>query len=234
MAKSNSGTKKFAPKVRQKCLLWCARHCCLCGKNCRLDIEIHHLEDALPVGKLNGIDNAIPVCYQCHADLERSKANSPRGSKYIIEELKARREQIYEEHTRHLVPVLYYGPTKDLPFPQVQFFIQNTDGSRPVYAKCRVEIYVDGKLLGTPIRHYAGDKCWACNPGLTGVGWFDLSSGNLKKAPDYKGPSPTDPQVQQVRLRVYMTIIDSLDRGHHRLPAEWYYNRDKKGWTYDP
>lgn len=237
MAKSKRRKPKFPPSVRRKCLLWCARHCCLCGKNCGLDIELHHLEENLPPREVNRIDNAMPVCYDCHADLERSKANSPRGSKYNIVELKARREQVYEEHTRHMVPIINYGPLNDpnMQFPNVRFHLHNTDGGLPVYAKCRVEIYVSRQLFGTPVRHYSGKKLWTCNPGLVALGWFSLGQGrHLQKDPNYQGPTPDQAQGKDVRLKVYLTIVDPFDREHDRLPVEWFYDWARAMWVYDP
>jgi len=103
MAKSK---KKFSNDVRKKAFLWSARHCCLCSKQCGLDIELHHINPNLDLPDLNNIDNAIPVCYECHSKLEFSRLNSPRGSKYSPQEIKDRRNQIYEEKTRNLVPVM--------------------------------------------------------------------------------------------------------------------------------
>ena len=226
---------KFPPAVRLKCLLWCARHCCLCGKNCGLDIELHHLDESLPLPDLNKIDNAIPVCYYCHADLERSKSGSPRGSKYVIAELKARREQIYEEHTRHLVPVLNYGPVNgtNVRFPKVPFHINNTNGGLCVQVSCTVEILVNGKFYGTPVRHYSGKKLWACNPGLIVTGNFSLVDPRLLVLnAKYKGPAPDAPSAKDVRIRAHMTIIDAYGRGHDRLPVEWYYRGGS--WVFDP
>jgi hypothetical protein len=67
---------------------------CLCGQQCGLDIELDHIDPSFETPALNDTDNAIPVCYLCHAKLEFSRAGSPRGSKFSIAEIKARRDQI--------------------------------------------------------------------------------------------------------------------------------------------
>jgi hypothetical protein len=227
--------KKFPYDVRKKALLWSDRHCCLCGSQCGLDIELHHIEPNLTPPFLNAIDNAIPVCYTCHAKLEFSSLNSPRGNKYSPQEIKDRRNKIYEEKTRHLVPVLLYGPTNKLSFPKVQFFIQNNDGALQVRARCKVEILVNHKLFGTPIRHYSGGHPWVCNPGLTAVGWFDLGDSNkLEKRPQYRGIDPDKAIGRDLRLRVHLTIIDVFEREHERIPVEWYYDWKQNSWIYDP
>ena len=227
--------KKFSNSVRKKALLWSARHCCLCRKQCGLDIELHHIDPNLDPPELNAIDNAIPVCYECHSKLEFSKFNSPRGSKYSKEEIKDTRDQIYEENTRHLVPIIAYGPTDDLSFPQVRFFMVNTDGKLNVRVRCKVEIFISGRLFGTPKRHYAGKRIWVCNPGLRVKGWFDLSDpAKLIKDPKYEGILPHEASGKKLRLRVHLNIIDAFEREHDRLPVEWFFNWEKQKWIIDP
>ncbi|MCK4439813.1 HNH endonuclease [Candidatus Bathyarchaeota archaeon] len=58
--------KDFSEDTRLKCVLWSDRYCCLCGKACGPDIEIVDID---PEGG-NDLDNAIPVCYYCHATRE--------------------------------------------------------------------------------------------------------------------------------------------------------------------
>jgi hypothetical protein len=227
--------KKFPDNVRKKALLWSDRHCCLCGKQCGLDIELHHIEASLEPPQLNEIDNAIPVCYDCHSKLEYSLLNSPRGSKYSPQEIKDRRDQIYEEKTRHLVPILTYGPTDGMQFPKVQFYISNHDGSLNAQALCKVEIYINNKLFGTPTRHYSGEHTWVCNPGLASVGWFDLSDPQkLVKKSNYRGILPDKAKDKDLRLRVHLTIIDTFERKHERIPVEWYFSWGKNKWEFDP
>ena len=227
--------KKFPYNVRRKALLWSARHCCLCRKQCGLDIELHHIDPTLDLPHLNAIDNAIPVCYECHSKLEFSLLNSPRGSKFSQREIKDTRDQIYEEKTRHLVPVIMYGPTNDFTFPQVRFCITNTDGTLNVRVRCKVEIYVSGKLFGTPTRHDSGAHLWVCNPGLTVSGWFDLANpAKLKKRSAYSGVPPHEASGKKLRLRVHLTIIDVFEREHERIPVTWYFSWEKQEWVYDP
>src|SRR3989344_1525412 len=97
---------KFKSDVKIKCLLWCDRHCCLCRKNCGPDIELAHINRKLTDQTLNEIDNAIPLCYECHAKVGHYNIEEPKGNKYTASELRSRREQVYEEFTRHLVPLI--------------------------------------------------------------------------------------------------------------------------------
>ena len=82
---------------RARILLWCARHCCFCGKACTTNIEVHHI-DGNPAN--NDLGNLIPVCFDCHGELERYNPRHPVGTKYRHLEITTRRDQIYELHTR--------------------------------------------------------------------------------------------------------------------------------------
>lgn len=81
----------FNEDDKVKILLWCGRHCCLCGKFAGVGIEVAHLEKTS-----SDIDTAIPLCFDCHASVGHYNSKHPRGKKYSIKELKARRDQIYE------------------------------------------------------------------------------------------------------------------------------------------
>src|SRR5881628_40520 len=52
----------FDEADKLKALLWCDRHCCLCGKATGTGIEVAHLDP-----KRSDLDNAIPLCFDCHA-----------------------------------------------------------------------------------------------------------------------------------------------------------------------
>jgi hypothetical protein len=126
--------KEFKEEDKIKMLLWCDRHCCMCKKTCATDIEIAHIDRRGG----NDIENGIPLCYDCHAKIGHYNREHPRGNKYKPDELKARREQIYEEYTRNLVPPIHFyldqrkvdNTLHDLPF--VGFRLQHVADSLPV------------------------------------------------------------------------------------------------------
>lgn len=70
----------------------CRRRCCVCHRFCGVKIELHHLD---PSGSGGGddIDNAIPVCFECHAEIRLYNDAHPRGRKFHPEELRAHKEQ---------------------------------------------------------------------------------------------------------------------------------------------
>jgi 5-methylcytosine-specific restriction endonuclease McrA len=45
----------------------CRRRCCVCYRFCGIKIETDHM---IPEGEggSNDIDNAIPLCFECHAE----------------------------------------------------------------------------------------------------------------------------------------------------------------------
>lgn len=54
----------------------CKRHCCVCLKWCGTKIHLHHIIPGAQGGP-DEIDNAIPVCLDCHAEVE-SRGNMGR------------------------------------------------------------------------------------------------------------------------------------------------------------
>jgi hypothetical protein len=63
------------------------RRCCICHRFCGTKIELHHM---VPKGQkgTDQIDNAIPVCFECHADMETYNRQHPRGRSFTPAELR--------------------------------------------------------------------------------------------------------------------------------------------------
>jgi len=218
---------EFSEKVKTKCLLWCDRHCCLCKKPCGVDIEVAHI-DATKTDS-EDIDNAIPLCYDCHAKIGHYNQEHPRGNKYKENELKVRRNQIYEEHTRHLVPPIHFEITQNLPggkvreFPDIGFSVQHLGDSLPVNVLVGTEIFLDSERLKKPTDgsgHYSMEVPWKMNPRLGALGHFDVHEavGNDK----------------QLRITIHAIVIDQYERRHELLPMSWAYIRESNSWYYDP
>jgi hypothetical protein len=205
----------FSEKDKITVLLWCDRHCCLCGKAAGLDIEVAHLKEGRA-----GRDNAIPLCFNCHAAVGRYNKNHPLGRKYSLDELKARREQIYEQHTRHLVHPVKYGlsqkPRSDLPIqqrslPDVGFYIINLGNTYPVRARVTIELARGSKKLDPPVTtgHYNGKSLWNLNPGLGVDGHFRIPHHVLND------------KTKPLKVMIKISLIDILEREHLLLPV-WY------------
>lgn len=86
----------FSEKIRRQALVACRRRCVICGKFKGTKIEVHHL---IPVamGGSNDFDNAIPLCFDCHADIgQKFYREHAKGTKYSVPELKQQRDKFYK------------------------------------------------------------------------------------------------------------------------------------------
>lgn len=76
----------FSPAVAEELLVKAARCCCLCRKFKGQKLEVHHI-----VPEANGgadtADNGIPLCFDCHADVQSYNDKHPKGRKYRPSEL---------------------------------------------------------------------------------------------------------------------------------------------------
>ena len=83
----------------------CHRRCCICRRFCGVKIETDHIIPS-EEGGTDDIENAIPVCFECHAEIHSYNDKHPRGRKFSAGELRAHRTQwlkICEEHPDALV-----------------------------------------------------------------------------------------------------------------------------------
>jgi hypothetical protein len=217
----------FSEDTKIKVLLWSDRHCCVCGKRCGLDIEVHHIDSKGG----EDIDNAIPVCYTCHAHLGRYIDSQPRGTKYKVKETKKRRDQIYERYTRHLVPGILpsvyqrYLGQKVFELPRVGFIIKPVGRFIPVKAIVIMKVFLGGQFLekiNSAKPYYNGEIIWNLNPGIGVNGNFTIP----QKCADSK---------EELQLELTTTIIDPYERKHELLPVCFTYVRPdaKKGESGD-
>ncbi|MCK4795975.1 MAG: HNH endonuclease [Spirochaetes bacterium] len=217
----------FTVDDKIKCLLWCERHCCLCEESCGTDIVFHHLVQVKDGGS-NNIDNAIPLCLKCHSDIKKYNKDHPIGNEYRIKEITARRDQIYEKHTQHLVPPIYFNITQVKPnrentfLPDVRIDVEHKGNSLPVKCTLKVQVYLGNKDLGiVKTSQYTGERLWNLNPRCAVRGHFQV-------------PSEVVDSTEQLELRVYVTITDQYERKHELLPLAWVYMRDKNLWYLEP
>jgi len=73
----------FAPALVEDLVVKSARCCCLCRQFKGQKIEVHHIKQGGPDTE----DNAIPLCFDCHADVQAYNDQHPRGRKYRPGEL---------------------------------------------------------------------------------------------------------------------------------------------------
>lgn len=86
----------FTPQIKEDVLVACGRHCCLCYRFCGIKIEIHHIKPRAESGS-DAFDNAIPLCFDCHADMRTYDSKHPKGTKYSEKELIRLRDIWYEK-----------------------------------------------------------------------------------------------------------------------------------------
>lgn len=212
----------FSPELREKLLLWCDRHCCLCKRVCDVFIEVHHI---VPVGAGGADDeeNAMPLCFDCHAKVSHYDSAQPLGTKFKPSELKQRRDQVYDEFTRHLVPALSYEIQRvGRELPDVGFQVKHPGQAPSVQLHVRLDTYLNGEVIsapGDPL--YQGKMRWNLNPNEGVNGHFHVPADACKLGVD-------------LRVGVNVTIYDVYDRPHKLLPVTYVYSGGIKLWWLDP
>lgn len=222
----------FPDDVIQRVLLWSARHCCLCGEFVGVGIEVAHLDDTLKKSNLaasRAIDNAIPLCFDCHAAIGHYNDEHPRGKKYGPAELRSRREQVYDRYTSHLVPPLEYNILQvGHVLPSVGFRMTNL--SQEHAAKVRIVILfvwrdasgTRGESAVSTEGHYDGRAWWNLNPQRGVDGRFTAPESAIQV------PGP-------LRARVDVTVRDRYDREHSLLPVGFVLSRSPvQEWYFEP
>jgi hypothetical protein len=218
----------FGEEDKIKCLLWCDRHCCLCGKPCGTNIEIAHIISKRKKESTGDIDNAIPLCFDCHSEIGRYNVEHPKGNKYRPKELKARRKQIYEKYTRHLIPPIHYLITQDLPnnqkrkLPDIGFNIHHLGDGLPIRVLVTITIFLGGRKIGKPDAGlYAGQHLWNLNPKFGVLGHFNA-------------PTEVVESAEKLEVKIEIAIIDQYEREHCLLPISYVYMREANSWYLEP
>jgi len=91
-SKNRSAKTSFDRKEVSALLVQCHRRCCICHRFCGVKIETDHIVPAADGGG-NDIENAIPVCLECHAEIHCYNGKHPRGRKFTPDELQAHKKQ---------------------------------------------------------------------------------------------------------------------------------------------
>jgi hypothetical protein len=217
---------------RAKLFLWCARHCCFCGRECTTNIVIHHI-DGDPLN--NNIDNLIPVCFDCHGELERYNPDHPIGTKYRFLEIKARRDQIYELYTHQYlrqveIRISNYnlnaldntGELDKRKWGDISCSVGTLSTDIPVRLRLHLKPYQDVNPIKKDLGDlYSGKALWNLNPNFIVHGHIGL---------------PISPSAEPFlfRIEIFWSIIDVLEREHEMLPISYVWNDPKKDWWFDP
>jgi hypothetical protein len=104
-------SKQIKPKTKTKLMLWCERHCCWCGKQCTTNIRIHHIDEN---PENDDIDNLVPLCSDCTDILPAYNDKHPTGTKFSKDEIKLRRNLIFDKYTSLNICPIEIIPSKFL------------------------------------------------------------------------------------------------------------------------
>jgi hypothetical protein len=200
-----------------KVLLWCGRHCCLCEKLAGVGIELAHLPGKESSSDIN---DAMPLCFDCHAAIGHYNKSHPKGKCYGIKELKARRDQVYDKYTSHLVPPIHYElAQRGRKLPDVGFQIHNLGGRYPVQARVKICLAWGTSRQLVASDHYNENHLWNLNPRQGISGHFET-------------PAEIFGGHERLRARIDVTVVDIYKREHQLLPIgyihtlgpndEWY------------
>ncbi len=86
----------FSQNIKEATWIACGRTCCICHKNCGVNIELHHIKPKSQGGE-DSFENAIPLCFDCHANVGHAyNPSHPKGNKFTESELKKHRDEWYE------------------------------------------------------------------------------------------------------------------------------------------
>jgi len=117
-------------------LVKCHRRCCICHRFCGVKMETHHIEP-----EDDNIKNAIPVCFECHAEMKLYDDNHPRGRKYQPDELHKHKDQwlsICKENPNVMIQPLErsdVGPLQAL-IDEIEFNMEVTNQKNVLFGGC--------------------------------------------------------------------------------------------------
>lgn len=102
----------FPTNVRDQALVNASRHCCVCHRFRGVKVEVHHIQPESQGGP-NELENAITLCFDCHADAGHYNSKHPRGTKFSPNELRRHRDRWHEIVRQHVIrppdePDLFY------------------------------------------------------------------------------------------------------------------------------
>jgi HNH endonuclease len=132
----------FSPSVSVDLLAACRRYCCVCLRWAGQRMHLHHII-AKSDGGSGDFDNGIPVCLDCHAEIE---STSNMGRKFTAPELKKLRDQWFEtvkNHAEVLIraaqSITETGPLQallaELDFNRMAVRVDKTVGCPPLHDK---------------------------------------------------------------------------------------------------
>lgn len=93
----------FPLEVADEAMVACKRFCAICEKQCGTNIELHHIVPSAKGGE-DVFSNCIPLCFECHAEVEHYNSCHPKGRKFTKSELTKRRDDFYTKIQNGILP----------------------------------------------------------------------------------------------------------------------------------
>lgn len=139
----------FPKDVVDMALVASGRCCCICHKFCGVRIETHHIRPKSKGGD-DSSENCIPLCFDCHAEVEHYNDQHPRGRKFSENELLKHRDTWFSK-------VKELNTIKPLPndAPQVT---QLVSGKGNMVAGRDLSIYTERLVRKTVVQTDPGGK----------------------------------------------------------------------------
>jgi hypothetical protein len=116
------------------------RRCCICHRFCGVKIETDHIVPAGDGGTDN-IENAIPVCFECHAEIHSYNDQHPRGRKFAAEELRHHKMHWLETCREH--PELFIAVARNADVGPLQALIDELEFNNVVCGGRRGALFGD-------------------------------------------------------------------------------------------
>ena len=105
-------------------LVRCHRRCCICHRFCGVKMETDHIEQATE-SQDHSIANAIPVCFDCHAEIHAYNTSHPRGRRITRDELRMHRDQWL--HICETRPEIFVQASRDVDIGPMQGLLDELD-----------------------------------------------------------------------------------------------------------
>lgn len=86
----------FSQEIKLRAMIACGRCCCICHKYCGNNMELHHIKPKSAGGE-DTFENAIPLCFDCHAEVGQYNPKHPKGIKFSEQELIQHRDNWYKQ-----------------------------------------------------------------------------------------------------------------------------------------
>ena len=131
-------------------LAQCHRRCCVCHKFCGVKMETHHIEQNKD--DKDHIDNCVPVCFECHAEIKLYNPDHPRGRKFLPDELRKHKKQWLEICRNN--PAIFVnplqrsdvGPVQSL-IDEMEFNLEVAEHTKPDELGCMFRVLDFGRVI---------------------------------------------------------------------------------------